>query len=193
MANSRNRRTIRRLLREGGQWQPPQAPLPPPQPSRPIWRKWARWAYTALAGVGLLIAYAALWPQLSINQDFSFDSQNAFNTSFSVINEGFLPLTNLSVTCTGGFTMHTEDGKFSGSFGSTTDYPNFSKRLTFKHRMSLPCNHNVVANGHPLDPGATLGVIIRYRIFGLPIPRPQTFNFLAVAGADRRLHWQYED
>src|SRR6266478_6143643 len=139
MANSRNRRTIRRLLKEGGQWQPPQSPVPPPPPNKPIWKKAAKWAYTALGCAALPIAYVALWPQLSINQDFSFDSQNAFNTSFSVVNEGILPLTNLSVTCTGGFTMHTEDGKYSGNFGSNTDYLNFSKRLAYKHRMSLPC------------------------------------------------------
>jgi hypothetical protein len=139
----------------------------------------------------VLIAYVALWPQLSINQDFSFDSQNVFNTSFSVTNEGFLPLTDLSVTCTGTFVMHTQDNQFSGNFGSNTDFPGFSKKLSFKHRLSLPCNHNVVANRHPIDPGATLGIKIHYRILGLPISRPQSFSFLAIAGADMQLHWVY--
>ncbi|MEO6981623.1 MAG: hypothetical protein ABI072_00735 [Edaphobacter sp.] len=139
--------------------------------------------------LGLLIAYVALWPQLSINQDFSFDTKNAFNTSFSVVNEGILPLTDLSATCIGGFTMHS--GEFSGDFGTTADYSGFAKELTFKHRVSLPCNHNVVANGHSLEPGATLAVRVRYRILGLPIPRPQTFNFKAIAGTDGRLYWQY--
>jgi hypothetical protein len=177
MASSRDRRTIRRLLKEVGQWHPPEPPVPLSHPNKPIWKSVAKWVYAALGGVGLLIAYAALWPQLSITQDFSFDPQNVFNTSFSVFNEGLLPLTNLSVTCTGGFTMRSADNQLVVPLGTSTDYPNFYKRLTYKRRMSLPCNHNVVANGHPLDPGATLGIRIHYRILGLPISRPQTFNF----------------
>jgi hypothetical protein len=147
----------------------------------------------AIVAFSVVIAYSAVWPTLVVTPDFSFDSQNAFNTSFSVSNEGLLPLTDLSITCTGNFVMHTEGNQFSGNFGTSTDYPEFSKWLPFKHRLSLPCNHNVVANGHPIDPGAKLGIKIRYKIFGLPIGRPQTFNFLALVGADNQPHWAYTE
>jgi len=163
------------------------------QEHKPVLKRVTGWVWGLVVAFSGLIAYASLWPQLSINPDFSFDSQNAFNTSFSVTNEGLLPLTDLSVTCTGNFVMHADGNQFSGNLGTSTDYPNFSKRLTFKRRLSLPCNHNVVANGHPIDPGATLGIKIRYRILGLPISKPQIFNFLALAGADKQLHWAYTD
>jgi hypothetical protein len=137
------------------------------------------------------IAYVVLWPQLSINQDFSFDSQNAYNTSFSVTDEGLLPLTGVGVTCNGDFVMRDAKTDFSGTFGTSTDYPDVAKTLTYKHRVSLPCNHNVIANGHSINPGAKLEMKVHYRILGLPVGRPQSFQFKAIAGADGQLHWVY--
>jgi hypothetical protein len=91
-----------------------------------------------------------------------------YNTSFSITNEGYWTIADLSITCSADFTMRpptTDPSDKSGMTLHTKDdeYKNFAKTLPYKHRLTLPCNHNVVANGHRIDPDAKLHIVVTYR------------------------------
>lgn len=156
------------------------------------------WLWTALTAFGIIVGLFALYPSLSINEDFSFDEMNPYNSSFSITNEGYWPVADLSATCSADFTMRPWDlglsDKSSMKLHSEDDnHKDFSSALRYKQRVTLPCNHNVVANGHRLDPDAKLKITVSYRFAGIHIRRTQSFNFRTVMGWEGKSYWQYDD
>jgi hypothetical protein len=138
-----------------------------------------------------------LYPSLSINEDYSFDPVFPYNTSFSITNEGYWPIADLSVTCSADFTMrpwtNVPSDKSSATLHTKDDeYKDFAKMLVYKHRLTLPCNHNVVANGHRIDPDAKLHMTVAYRFAGTIFHRHQTFEFRTVMGWNGQSYWQYQ-
>ena len=120
-----------------------------------------------------------------------------YNTSFSITNEGFWPMSDLSVTCNADFTMRpwtTDPSDKSGMTLHTQDdeYKDFAKILVYKRRLTLPCNHNVVANGHRIDPDAKLHIDIAYRFAGTNLKRHQKFELRTVMGWNGQSYWQYK-
>lgn len=172
----------------------------PREKSKAWWRQVPKWAWTTLSAIALLVGLFALYPSLSINEDYSFDNIFPYNSSFSITNEGFWPISDLSAVCSAEFTMRpwpARDGSTNESqmHLRTTDdaHKDFTKLLKYKQRVTLPCNHNVVANGHLIDPGATLNIIVTYRFYGTGIRRSQIFNLRTVAGWNGQSFWQYDD
>ena len=138
-----------------------------------------------------------LYPSLSINEDYSFDSMFPYNTSFSITNEGYWPMANVSVTCSADFTMRPWTTNPSDKSGMTlhtedNEYKDFAKTLLYKGRLTLPCNHNAVANGHRIDPDAKLHIVVVYRFAGTSFQRHKTFNFRTVMGWNGQSYWQYQ-
>jgi hypothetical protein len=161
-----------------------------------VFRRFPGWLWAMIAAGGVLLGYGTLYPTLSINQDYSFDNMNPFNTSFSIVDEGYWPLRNLSAVCEGDFTMRpwttNPDDKSSMHLHTADSAPiEFAKDMRFKERLTLPCNHNVVANGHKLDPGATLKITVTYRFGGTKMRRSQVFHFRTVMGWGGQAFWQY--
>jgi hypothetical protein len=196
MTKSRNKRDRQRRQKIKEQAMPPQPPQPPATPLREktsILSRVPKLLYGLFGFGAALLAYFVFWPSLSIQQDFSYSPSNPFNTSVSIFNEGLLTLTDLSATCNGNVRLVSDNHRPALPLQTSTEYTNFSKKLRFRHRASLPCDHNVMANGHRLDPNSALEVVIRYKVFGKAFPFPQTFHFQAVAGADGAYHWQYND
>ncbi len=155
---------------------------------------WAAFGAILSVVVGIL----SLYPALSINEDYSFDTMFPYNSSFSITNEGFWPISDLSATCSADFVMrpwpsplHPNDKSSMNLQTRDDEYKDFAKKLIYKGRVTLPCNHNVVANGHYIDPGAKLNVIVTYRFLGTHIRRHQTFNFRTVRGWNGQSYWQY--
>jgi len=177
---------------------PKQAPLlPPKQTNQRIWKKFPRWLWTIFSVLVASVGLLALYPSLSINEDYSFDTMFPYNTSFSITNEGFWPIADLSITCSADFTMlpWTSDPSDKSRMDLHTqdsEYKNFAKILTYKHRLTLPCNHNVVANGHRIAPGAKLHIKAVYRLFGTNLHLHKTFELRTVEGWYGRQFWQYE-
>lgn len=190
------------------QQQLPPPALPSKQPARPylgsspkerrsIWRKTPRWLWTALSTALAAIGLYAVYPTLSINDDYSFDTMFPYNTSFSITNEGFWPIADLAITCGADFVMRpwTADPSDRSSMNlhtESSEYKDFAKILTFKHRLTLPCNHNVVANGHRIDPGAKPHIKIVYRLWGTKIKLYKTFDLSTVEGWYGQQFWQYQ-
>ena len=169
----------------------------PHQKHNSVLKKFSRLFWVAFSALGVLVGLFALYPSLSINDDYSFDLVFPYNTSFSIINEGFWPIADISVTCSADFTMRpwttNPSDKSSMKLHTQDDeYKNFAKILTYKRRLTLPCNHNVVANGHRIDPDAKLHIVVGYRFSGTNIKRHQAFEFRTVMGWNGQSYWQYQ-
>lgn len=161
-----------------------------------MFRRFPTWLWAMIGAGAVLLGYGTLYPTLSINQDYSFDNMNPFNTSFSIVDEGYWPLRDLTAACEGEFTMRpwaTDPNDKSGMHLHTEDSApiQFANEMRFKERLTLPCNHNVAANGHKLDPGATLRITVTYRFGGTNVRRSQVFNFRTVLGWGGQAFWQY--
>lgn len=74
----------------------------------------------------------------------------------------------------------------------TSEYKDFAKIVTFKHRVTLPCNHNVVANGHRIAPDAKLHIKTAYRLAGTNLTLHKTFEFRTIEGWYGQQFWQYQ-
>jgi hypothetical protein len=183
------------------QAQPQPLPPTPPREHGSTWKtvgkKFPRWLWTVFSLFAVLAGLYVLYPSLSINEDYSFDSIFPYNTSFSITNEGYWPMADVSITCSADFTMRpwtTDPSDKSGMTLHTKDdeYKDFAKTLPYKHRLTLPCNHNVVANGHRIDPDAKLHIVVAYRFAGTNIKRHQAFDFRTVMGWDGQSYWEYK-
>ncbi|HWA96778.1 MAG TPA: hypothetical protein VG844_19445 [Terracidiphilus sp.] len=168
-----------------------------PKEKEPRWKAVATRSLAALSVLGLVLALLPLYPTLSINEDYSFDKVFPYNTSFSVTNEGFWPIADISVTCGADFTMRpwTNDPANKSSMKLHTqdsEYKDVAKLLTYKHRLTLPCNHNAVANGHQIDPGASLHILVKYRLAGTDFKQSKDFELKTVAGWGGQSFWQYK-
>ncbi|HVC46505.1 MAG TPA: hypothetical protein VND90_04610 [Terracidiphilus sp.] len=170
----------------------------PSQANQRILKKIPHWLWTALsifvAIVGLLFE---LYPSLSINQDYAFDTMFPYNTSFSVTDEGFWPVADLSVVCSADFTMlpWTTNPSNKSSMDlhtQSSEYKDFPKILFHKQRITLPCNHNVIANGHRIAPDAKLHIKTTYRLAGTDLILHKTFEFRTVEGWRGQQFWQYQ-
>jgi hypothetical protein len=197
MGNKRKKKQPRRAVVLRQQSPPQQPPATPHQEHRPIWKRAPRWLWAFLAGLAVVVGLFALYPSLSINEDYSFDAMFPYNTSFSITNEGYWPIADLSAICSAEFVMRpwTADPNDKTSMDLHTkddEYKDFAQKLRYKQRVTLPCNHNVVANGHKIDPGAQLHIVVSYRFMGTHIRRHQTFNFRTVMGWNGQAFWQYK-
>lgn len=169
----------------------------PSQTTQRIWKKIPRWLWTVFSIFVAIVGLFALYPSLSINEDYSLDTMFPYNTSFSVTDEGFWPITDLSVVCSADFTMlpWTTDPSDKSSMDLHTqnsEYKDFPKVLVYKNRVTLPCNHNVIANGHRIAPGAKLHIKTTYRLAGTNLMLHKTFEFRTIEGWYGQQFWQYQ-
>jgi hypothetical protein len=178
---------------------PPTPPIAPAPQHKPLWKKIPGWLWKSISACAVVVGLFVLYPSLSVNEDYSFDTMFPYNTSFSITNEGFWPIADLSATCSADFVMRpwpspdAPDDQSSMNLHTREDeYKDFAKSLNYKQRVTLPCNHNVVANGHRIDPGAKLDVIVTYRFLGTHFHREQRFDFRTVMGSNGQSYWQYQ-
>jgi hypothetical protein len=131
------------------------------------------------------------YPILSVAQDYTFDFSNPYNSSFSVTNEGYLTAHDLTAICVSDFAIEASSQSTQPPLPltTTTDERQFAQSLEYKHRASIPCNSNIMANGHPLMPNAKLRMTIAYHIGWLH--RSQEFNFYLVKWWNNTYRWEY--
>jgi hypothetical protein len=169
----------------------------PSQTSQRMWKKIPRWLWAIFSIFAAMVGLATLYPWLSINEDYAFDTTFPYNTSFSITDEGLWPVTDLSVVCSADFIMlpWTTDPSDKSSMDLHTqnsEYKDFPKILIFKNRITLPCNHNVIANGHRIAPDAKLHIKTTYKLAGTNVILHKTFEFRTVEGWHGQQFWQYQ-
>jgi hypothetical protein len=195
MANSRDRRRLRRMLQEAGLSMPPPSPAPPQKPiSTPFLKRIPGWVYLVVVAFSVVITLLEGYPWLSIQRDESFDSANPFATTFYVANEGYIPLTDLDADCNPE--MPDTHLKFlSNSF----IFPNFSHWLAHSDKATVPCFAAFNTFRKPPDalketrnPGLEIRVVYAFLHINLKLlRRSQTFRFKGVVADDGLVHWIY--
>jgi hypothetical protein len=139
-----------------------------------------------ISSLGALVIF---YPFLSIEEGVSFNTGNPFATSFSVANEGIFTATDLSAKCSMSASFGV--GNILSDVG--TVHTDFAPALRYKHRQTIPCFTDTAFSAGSIKSGAMLRIAISYGIFGIPIHRPQSFNFEAERGAEGAYHWTYQN
>jgi|SRR5579871_1730941 len=144
--------------------------------------------YTYLGLFGLfaiiVIVVVTSYPWLSIEEDFSFRSWNPYSTSFLLTNEGWLPLTHLSIECTVTRNEH-EVAHFQ--------HRDFDNYVSYRERTTVPCFSDISGIPAPLQQNSSLTVELSYGFFGAHrTHRKQTFRFLSMQSLDGSYHWIYK-
>jgi hypothetical protein len=188
-ANSRERRQLKRLLLRLGL--PPKEGVPslpkPPQP-QPLWKSISKKVYAALTLLGLFVTFFVLWPWLSLDKSGSLDPSNALKTLFFATNEGFLPLTDLTVTCL--VTARANSRGITINAPPVTQHP--SHFLTYKKKTNLFCERAIFTG--PVDwDSISMHISINYGVLYLPIHVPQTFSVEGEKSADGTWQWLFRD
>lgn len=215
MANSRGRRKQRRALREAGLRRPPPPPAspppaqPPPSPSPSpylgaifrVLKRLPRWIYVSITVVVIIIGLMQSYPWLSIQKDESLDPTNPFQTKFSVSNDGYIPIFELSAVCVVGF--ETDHGIKVSNSTVHTNY--FAWHLGHSDRATIPLDlvYRVpaagigaigIANGEKIV-SANMVIRISYSFFPFAVKnfrQSQSFSLrTAPFPQDGLPHWEF--
>jgi hypothetical protein len=195
MANSRDRRKLRRQLQEAGLGHlltPPPSPSPPtPLPTDgPFWRKIPGWVWWIVTFFATLITLLGGYPWLSVEEGPLLDPNNAYTELFLLKNEGYIPITDLQVICTPTFLLGQARFGWEGVSLGLPIKPNVV--LAHDGTITLPCFQTVGLVGEHMSAGSTLDIRITYAFFHLnfhPLRRIQSFHFKSVIGTDHAQHW----
>ena len=134
-----------------------------------------------------LVGLLALWPWLSIEQAQRLRPKDPFGIILNVSNEGYLPLTNISVSC--NFNLKTSGGAVIQN--ATVDFEHVSETLAYKHKLSLPCTR--AANIEVPLKEVDLKVKISYKIWVFPARRIQEFSFVGTPDSRGAWYWLFKD
>jgi hypothetical protein len=198
MANSRGRRTLRRMLQEAGLHPPPATPaiIPRPKPIS-LRKRIPRWVYLVLGLFALVITLLEGYPWLSIQDNGSLNPRDPFTAMFSVSNGGYIPLTNLDADCVFGAVADPLPLHDLRLEGNSMPVHNFASWLWHDDRATLPCFHilreRIGPNLYNFK-NPTLEITVLYSFVGLnlkPLRRSQTFLFRAAIASDNSWRWLF--
>lgn len=197
MANSRERRILRRALQEAGQWSPPvaskrpaiQIPLSRWSLFRDTLSRVPKWIYAGVAGAAAIVGLLVLYPWLSIERDFSSDPSNPFTENFYVVNEGYVTAKNIRIACVRNYDIGTE--MFRDINEEDRDKV-IIENLAYKRKASIPCTPREMIRTDPiLITNATMNVVVIYQIGWIPFKRAQSFPFHLTTDSSGKYHWLY--
>lgn len=203
MANSKDRRKLRRQIQEAGlgnllhlSTDSPPAPLPA---EARLSKRLLAVLSLLLAVLGGVFAFVQFYPWLEIGKDESLSSGNPFRTMFVAENQGYAFVSNIQVWC--GADLKTSDG-----FSFTNNNVHFSVAGNYGHgeRFTLPCTRTVALKDGQVPSAmglkgarlvaAGMRVIIAYSLIELGplhVRRSQQFYLRAVRADDGSFHWEY--
>lgn len=181
------RRTRSKRRRKTGQFRRRQE-RPAPAKRRSVWKRIPAWIWVALAFLSIVVAMLQAYPWLSIQETISLDPSNPYSELFLLVNEGYLPVTNLDADC--GFSF--EASPRINIQRNIAEFPNFARFVPHSGMVTLPCFRTVTGTWQFTS--AQLNVTATYSYYGIPwqlFRRHQTFLFRAVKASDGSLHWTY--
>ena len=118
---------------------------------------------------------------ISIEQGASADARNPFATPFYLVDNGYLSVLNVSVSCE----YLTQTGNPMVRVSKVV------ARLGFKERQLLPCTTSIAEN-RPTYGSTSFSVTVGYRVEWLPMHRSQAFRMKSAALADGTYLWVQE-
>jgi hypothetical protein len=191
MANSRDRRALRRLLQESGlslALKP--ASQPPTLASVPFWKRIPAWVYLAVGVLSIVITLLEGYPWLSIQERGFTDPANPYSQIFVVSNGGYVPLTDLDAYCYPNFKTSSGNAMLNAKYDSHS----FADYLGHDGYVGIPC-FELASNFHfpgQYNSGSELTIQISYAFYHLnlkSIRRSQWFSFSSILGKDGSQHW----
>jgi hypothetical protein len=129
------------MLQEAGLSLPRPVPrIAPPQRVAPsnwkIWKRIPAWVYFFVVTLSVLITLLEGYPWLSIEKDELLNPLDPYSQMFYVINGGYVPTTEMEVTCAPDFMTSRAIGVTGGGFRwAGTDIP----YLGHGDKATLPC------------------------------------------------------
>lgn len=108
---------------------------------------------------------------------------------FLISNQGYIPLTNIDVSCIPAFSSTNfaiRDMHFI--------YPNAAEYLGHATTMTIPCFNMFTIKNDEMNSGATLTLTVVYSLYHVNIKflrRSQSFFFRSVKAKDESQHWEF--
>jgi hypothetical protein len=146
-----------------------------------IWKS----AIATLGGAAALLALFVLYPWLSLELGDRLNDKDPFGIIMNASDEGYLPLTDVSVMCY--IDLETTSGNVFKN--GATGYDHIAKSLSYKHKLSLPCGIKVNTGIKKVD----LRVLVSYNIWFIPGRRTQDFFLVGVIDSEQNWHWLFKN
>lgn len=185
MGSSKDRRKLKRLLLRQGLTPPQRPPRLPPKPVRiSVWKQIPKWTWALVMVFSVLITITESYPWLSLQEEGILDPVNPYTELFTVSNGGYVPITDLDVTCKPNFKSPSVS-----VFRNDFIFHDFAAYLSHDSRATIPCFH--IYAGH-VPEEATLEVVISYAMFHLnwkTLRKHQTFHFRSVSAKNGHRYW----
>ena len=142
------------------------------------------WIYAILVLVFSLFFALQFHQWLSLVPDAPADSTNPPATSLYVVNEGYLTVFDVWLTCE--FSTQTGVMRLGNQ---TLRVSSLVKRIGFEHRESVPCGSALPIENSPFRGTTFFTITATYRVGELPLHRSQTFRMKAVNLPDGTHRW----
>lgn len=147
--------------------------------------------------IGLLLSfylgYLALVPRPVVSQVVSAMPTNLLATSFSVTNNGYLPMYNTEFSC-GVINMDAKGKqKLGGGFRIVKPEQRASV-IKYTQSYSAKCSQNLfgfIGENSEKQPitNADIEILVSFEPWLLPWREEKSFRFTTVTGDDNKLHW----
>lgn len=192
MANSKDRRKLKRMLQEAGLGPLLATPAQRPQPpaSKSILRKTPSYLYWFCAICAIAIGISQGYPWLHLEKDYSLNPSNPFAQRWLVVNGGYIPVTDLDAVCIANATQRAT-GSTYGDIRDTRKQ--FADYLGHDGRVTVPCLTIWTGTKPIFDEGATLDITISYAFYHLNLQmlrRSQAFHFRSKRAIDGSQGWE---
>jgi hypothetical protein len=157
-----------------------------------FWKRIPAWGYVSVVFLSIAITLAEGYPWLSIQENTYLDPGDSFSQMFSVTNQGYVPLTDVDVSCFPNFETDNHGIVRRNAF----NFSEVAHYLGHAGTVTIPCftiPKKLELGGKKL-PGATLEVTVTYALYHVNLKRlrrSQHFAFSSVAAKDGSQHWVF--
>jgi len=151
--------------------------------ARGIWWSWKK--ILAILGVlSLLFGIYASIPKVIVTPGIVVSPYNPFNTSFTITNNGSIPIKNLMVEC-----FFKEMKIFNVRFRGGTFQPknNYISKLKAGETTTVFINENIIPKGIPTS--AEILINIRFKLYLIPLKFEDQYRFKTVKNNEGNSEW----
>jgi hypothetical protein len=169
------------------------------EPVAPFWKRSHKPFYAVIVFATLLITLLEGYPWLSIQESGFLDPKNPYSLPFLVINEGYVPITDLDAECEINSTIGTvQFNNWRVGFAGFADY------LAHEGSVTAPCFQSIELDGtnrpfigvgpanRDVTESAALSMTIIYSFYHINLKwfrRSQSLRFKSIIGKDGAQHW----
>src|SRR5579863_3377175 len=102
-------------------------------------RRVPRWVWGLIGLAALVITLLQGMPWLSVEENASLDPSNPYSALFYVVNDGYVPVSNLDANCAISYTAKSGGGLHSVVLA----FDRFADYLSHSAKVTIPCFHSL--------------------------------------------------